>query len=417
MPWWAPIDWTNGVIVADTDLDQQVRDNLRYLKGLDGRIDLDHGVRLTRGVAGGLGPQLELINSAAGDVSLDLHGGYAIGANDPAARIRAIQNNSSADLVFLTKLPGAQTNSLVERLRLHAGGGANLRGNLDIGPILAADAVLQIGANGNGNRNSYLDLIGDDMYTDYGLRVARYNGGANAISEVKHRGTGALVLNAQDAGALSLRTLNTERLGIDAAGNVTAATSLKVGTGTIAGGLGPQPFAAANNGATYCFVSDQTNTLIYGADAAGSTLLGSFTNTPFHLRTNNTNRLTIRETTGRVGIGTTDPQGRLHVSESLGSWVTWSGNVAASNTSGNRITLVPSGVSTVAGVFFVYSNSSPAARGAGTTIAWSSGTGGIWFNGSTDSLILEIVGGALQLYRSGSSPTGTSAVVLWIMYF
>ena len=82
------------------------------------------------------------------------------------------------------------------------------------------DKYLRTGFGRSGNGNSYLDLIGDATYSAYGLRLLRANTGANANSELQHRGTGPIIINAADAGSISIRTSNVEKLGIDAAGLV-----------------------------------------------------------------------------------------------------------------------------------------------------------------------------------------------------
>jgi hypothetical protein len=53
-----------------------------------------------------------------------------------------------------------------------------------------------------GNGNTYIDLIGDATYTDYGLRIIRGSGGANADSYLMNRGTGTLYVSAVDAGSV-----------------------------------------------------------------------------------------------------------------------------------------------------------------------------------------------------------------------
>jgi hypothetical protein len=59
-----------------------------------------------------------------------------------------------------------------------------------------------MGQNGaTGNRYAYIDMVGDDTYADYGLRIIRNNTGANTNSEISHRGTGSLVLSTSDAGS------------------------------------------------------------------------------------------------------------------------------------------------------------------------------------------------------------------------
>jgi hypothetical protein len=72
-------------------------------------------------------------------------------------------------------------------------------------------AALEIGHGRSGDGNSYVDLIGDATYTDYGARFIRANSGANSNTSLIHRGTGSLVLNAQDAGSLIIQTNNTTR--------------------------------------------------------------------------------------------------------------------------------------------------------------------------------------------------------------
>jgi hypothetical protein len=436
MAWNSPATWTNGAIVTDTDLNQQLRDNLRYLKGLDGTITIEDTITIRKDAAGATGASLNLFNASGGNVALNLFCTNT-GANPQTAQLLAVNNNHSAEIVLNTKTPGAVTNANVQRLRVDTSGNmivgtatstidkllvqgsANLQGYLIVGATGAgAGATLAIGANATGNRLVILRLQSDATYAD-GFELARFNSGANSPSQIKHRGTGALILQATDAGSLSLQTTATERLGIDAGGNVTTPISLKVGSGAIAGGYAPQPFAVATNAATYCFVSDSTATLLFGADAAGSTMLGSVTSTPFHLRTGNVNRLTVT-TDGKIGIGTTSPQGRLHVIDSAGAWLTWGGDVLSSNTSGNPITLVPSGVSVIASVMYAYKHVNSASHGSSNIICWAGGGQSSIFSGiggvGVDNLVIEIVGGALRLYRTGSAPSGTVNLLLWIMY-
>ena len=91
---------------------------------------------------------------------------------------------------------------------------------------------IKLGSGRSGNGYAYLDLIGDATYTAYGLRIIRNNGGANTSSVIEHKGTGNLSLSCNEAGAITFDTTNTERLRIDAAGNVlvgaTAAPSASV---------------------------------------------------------------------------------------------------------------------------------------------------------------------------------------------
>jgi hypothetical protein len=79
---------------------------------------------------------------------------------------------------------------------------------------------IELNAYNSGNRYTYIDLLADDTYTDYALRIARDNGGPNSASNIIHRGTGPLRLNASDAGSLQFFTSNAEKMRITNSGNV-----------------------------------------------------------------------------------------------------------------------------------------------------------------------------------------------------
>ena len=51
---------------------------------------------------------------------------------------------------------------------------------------------------------TYLDLVSDDFYTDFGARFLRGNIGKNSGTQIAHRGTGDLQFYAQDGGGCSL---------------------------------------------------------------------------------------------------------------------------------------------------------------------------------------------------------------------
>lgn len=78
---------------------------------------------------------------------------------------------------------------------------------------------INIGSGRTADGNSFIDLIGDDTHTTYGGRLIR-NGGANSKTELLHRGTQSLDVNAVDGGEVTLRTNNLARLKILSGGNV-----------------------------------------------------------------------------------------------------------------------------------------------------------------------------------------------------
>jgi hypothetical protein len=83
-----------------------------------------------------------------------------------------------------------------------------------------ADARLEVGSGRSGNGNSYIDLVGDATYTDYGLRLIRYDTGANAGSRLEHKGTGQFQLFAAEAASVTISTTSTERMRITSAGDL-----------------------------------------------------------------------------------------------------------------------------------------------------------------------------------------------------
>ena len=79
---------------------------------------------------------------------------------------------------------------------------------------------IEIGKNRTGNGYTYIDLIGDATYTDYGLRLIRSNTGPDTSSSLLHRGNGALAITAQDTAPIQLSTASTVRMFLTSGGNV-----------------------------------------------------------------------------------------------------------------------------------------------------------------------------------------------------
>jgi len=86
------------------------------------------------------------------------------------------------------------------------------------------ECIVQIGNGRTGSGASYVDLIGDTTYSDYGMRLLR-NGTANANSQIAHRGTGELQLIAVDAAAITLFTSGSERVRVTSGGNLLIGTN------------------------------------------------------------------------------------------------------------------------------------------------------------------------------------------------
>lgn len=92
----------------------------------------------------------------------------------------------------------------------------DVRGGIITGSATAAtDAYIELGGNGSGDRNAYIDLHGDSStYVDFGCRLIR-NSGPNGGTTMSSRGTGALKLNCQEAAPITFETSNTEKVRID----------------------------------------------------------------------------------------------------------------------------------------------------------------------------------------------------------
>ena len=83
---------------------------------------------------------------------------------------------------------GVGLTSMSEKFEV-AGNGIFGRGN-------NSAYYVELGTGRTNNGAAYLDLIGDATYTDFGLRLVRNDGGANASSSLAHRGTGPLNIYA-----------------------------------------------------------------------------------------------------------------------------------------------------------------------------------------------------------------------------
>lgn len=96
----------------------------------------------------------------------------------------------------------------------------DVEGSAQIGAASTAGAELRIGRSGSGNRNAFIDFIGDNTYTDHGFRIIRKNGGANTETDLVQRGTGSVRFLNNEAAGFQFFTSATQKATITSIGRV-----------------------------------------------------------------------------------------------------------------------------------------------------------------------------------------------------
>ena len=168
-----------------------------------------------------------------------------------AAPSIAHTGDTNTGLFFPAADTVAVSTAGVERLRVDSSGNVGIGtssptaklsvdGNIAMPAATTEDRLIEVGGGRTGNGNSYIDFVGDATYTDFGLRIIRGSGGANATSQMAHRGTGSLSIIAQEAAPIIFSTTNVERMRIDENGALFVGASS--GGGTAAGAILPMGY-------------------------------------------------------------------------------------------------------------------------------------------------------------------------------
>jgi hypothetical protein len=93
--------------------------------------------------------------------------------------------------------------------------------NVGTSNVSTGNCALNIGQDRTGDGYSFIDLIGDTTYSDFGTRLIRNNNGLNANSTLQHRGTGELQITATEAAPIVFSTNGTEGMRLLSGGGLT----------------------------------------------------------------------------------------------------------------------------------------------------------------------------------------------------
>ena len=203
-------------------------------------------------------------------------------------------------------------------------GAGTYAGSMTLGnAAAAAEAHLTIGQGRTGNGYSYIDLVGDATYTDYGFRMIRGNGGANTTSELVHRGTGNFSLVSSDGGDIVLIPnagnvgIGTTTPGADLDVRNNAGGTVRIGTDTDNIGqdtaFGTLEFYNGDTSNSGPGVTATIQAKTYNQYSTGGDI--TFSNKIYPSDTI-AERMRI-DSDGNVGIGITAPTSKLHINQNV----------------------------------------------------------------------------------------------------
>lgn len=133
-------------------------------------------------------------------------------------------NGSTSGTIYTVSGPAANSGDFIQNQYTAAQSSSNFwisgQGKFGAGTVVY-DHRIEVREGASGSGYAYIDFRGDNTYTDFGLRLLRGNTGANAWSELTHRGTGPLYITTIEAGNIVFQTSGTERMRVNSGGGVT----------------------------------------------------------------------------------------------------------------------------------------------------------------------------------------------------
>jgi len=281
---------TAMVIEGDTGkvgVGEPVPDTTLHIKGADSN---DHGQLKVESTGNDARISLYNVDGAAatgrGDIMMSKHATYT--------GMRFLINNSDKMIIDEAGNVGIGASSPGYNLEVN---GATQAQIAVVGTNSGALSALKIGSGGTGDRYAYIDMVGDDTYDGFGLRIIRGNTGENTTSQLVHRGTGDFQIITNEAANIEFSTTNSTRWIINGSGDF-----ICIGTHKIVA----DDSSSDHTAPAYSFSGD-SNTGIF--QAAGDTIGFS---------TGGTEKMRI-DSNGQVGIGEASPDGNLHIVEGTAS--------------------------------------------------------------------------------------------------
>jgi hypothetical protein len=188
MAWTAPSTWTNGSVVTDTQLNQQLRDNMKYLHGDSGAIQLSDNL----GVGAAPSGDRLLLSVSSGDCSQKIEN---LATSNNAAYQKFVRSTTGSARQWWqgVGINGSDEFSVYDqtaaaiRLLINSGGNVGLGTSSPQGRLHGYDTIGGFlhwkydGVDGT-LRTIIPDGAGDVLYYATGIFQARTSGGNNAIT-------------------------------------------------------------------------------------------------------------------------------------------------------------------------------------------------------------------------------------------